>query len=196
VCLCPGFALDRRSRTSPDDPYDTCKRQYTSTVSYGPVPLWKSISNYLNSAVQWKGRIQNCAEFALELVFGADCWCNRHCRKIPVVLEGFGGQVWPTFNRKPSQRSEFRIANKPLSKAMFLLCWPAWVPDQEFRERHLLGVDPGCTPIYSGTYRVDRGVLECSRVHWLTYYYPVRLECVPCWSEPNNIIRCPTFFLT
>ncbi len=26
VCLCPGFALDRRSRTSPDDPYDTYKR--------------------------------------------------------------------------------------------------------------------------------------------------------------------------
>ncbi len=27
VSLCPGFALDRRSRTSPDDPYDTYERQ-------------------------------------------------------------------------------------------------------------------------------------------------------------------------
>ncbi len=27
VCLCPGSAVDRRSRTSPDNPYDTYKRQ-------------------------------------------------------------------------------------------------------------------------------------------------------------------------
>ena len=27
MCWCPGFVLDRRSRTSPDDRYDTYKRQ-------------------------------------------------------------------------------------------------------------------------------------------------------------------------
>ncbi len=26
MCLCPGFALDRRSQTSPDDPDDTYKQ--------------------------------------------------------------------------------------------------------------------------------------------------------------------------
>ena len=37
---------------------------------------------------------------ALELVCGADFWCNRHCRTSPVVLEGFGGQVWPKTGQK------------------------------------------------------------------------------------------------
>ena len=52
----------------------------------------------------------------LELVCGADFWCNRHCRTSPVVLEGFGGQVWPTLGRKP-EKSEYRVANEPLSKS-------------------------------------------------------------------------------
>ena len=52
---------------------------------------------------------------ALELVCGADCWCNRHCMTSPVVLEGCWGQVWPKIGRKPTQKSEFRIANEPLS---------------------------------------------------------------------------------
>ncbi len=34
---------------------------------------------------------------------GADFWCNRYCRTSPVVLEGFGGQVWPKNGRKPTQ---------------------------------------------------------------------------------------------
>ncbi len=74
--------------------------------------------------------------------------------------------------------------------------------DQEFWEGPgILGEtrDTGGRPrVYPDIpwYRVDRGVLECSRVHWLTYYYPVRLECVRCWSEPNNTILCPAFFLT
>ena len=29
----------------------------------------------------------------LELVCGADCWCNRHCATSPVDLEGFWGHV-------------------------------------------------------------------------------------------------------
>ncbi len=33
-----------------------------------------------------------CHEMALELVCGADCWCNRHCKTSPVVLEGFWGE--------------------------------------------------------------------------------------------------------
>ena len=36
-------------------------------------------------------RIPNCHEMALELICGADFWCNRHCRTSPVVLEGFWG---------------------------------------------------------------------------------------------------------
>jgi hypothetical protein len=50
---------------------------------------------------------------ALELVCGADFWCNRHCRTSPVVLEGFWGQVWPKIGRK-HEKSEYRIANEPL----------------------------------------------------------------------------------
>ena len=53
---------------------------------------------------------------ALELVCGADFWCKRHCRTSPVVLEGFWGQVWPKIRRK-QEKSEYRIANEPLSKA-------------------------------------------------------------------------------
>ena len=34
-------------------------------------------------------------ETALELVSGADFWCNRHCKTSPVDLEGCWGQVWP-----------------------------------------------------------------------------------------------------
>ncbi len=36
MCLCSGFALDRRSRASPNDPYDTYKRQ-SGTSSSGRV---------------------------------------------------------------------------------------------------------------------------------------------------------------
>ena len=38
---------------------------------------------------------------ALELVCGADFWCNRHCKTSPVVLEGFWGQAWPKICQKP-----------------------------------------------------------------------------------------------
>jgi hypothetical protein len=47
---------------------------------------------------------------------GGDFWCNRHCRTSPVVQEGFWGQVWPKICRKP-EKSEYRVANEPLSKA-------------------------------------------------------------------------------
>ena len=63
-------------------------------------------------------RIPNCHEMVLELVWGADFWFNRHCRTSPVVLEGFWGQAWPKIVRKP-EKSEFRIANEPLSEAHF-----------------------------------------------------------------------------
>ena len=36
-------------------------------------------------------RIPNCHEIVLELVCGADFWCNRNCRTSRVVLEGFWG---------------------------------------------------------------------------------------------------------
>ncbi len=45
-------------------------------------------------------RITNCHDMALELVCGADFWCNWHCRTSPVVLEGFWGQVWPKIGQK------------------------------------------------------------------------------------------------
>ena len=46
---------------------------------------------------------------ALELVCGADFWCNRHCRTSPVVLEGSWGQVWPKIGRKPTQQIPARL---------------------------------------------------------------------------------------
>ena len=49
-------------------------------------------------------------EMALELVCGADFWCNRHCKTSPVVLEGFWGQVWPKIGRKPTRK--LRIENQ------------------------------------------------------------------------------------
>ncbi len=48
-------------------------------------------------------RIPNYNEMVLELVCGADFWCNRHCRTSPVVLEGFGGQVWPKICQQPAK---------------------------------------------------------------------------------------------
>jgi hypothetical protein len=48
-------------------------------------------------------------ELALELVCGADFWCNRHCKKSPLVLEGFWGQVWPKFGRKPAHKTPARL---------------------------------------------------------------------------------------
>ena len=64
-------------------------------------------------------RIPNCHEMSLELVCGADFWCNRHCRTSPVVLKGFWGQVWPKISRKP-EKSEYRIANET---AKFIGCY-------------------------------------------------------------------------
>ena len=46
---------------------------------------------------------------ALELVCGADFWCNRHCRTSPVVLEGLWGQVWPKICRKPARLFPARL---------------------------------------------------------------------------------------
>ena len=67
---------------------------------------------------------------ALELVCGADFWCNRHCRTTPVVLEGFWGQVWPKISRKP-EKSEFRIANEPLRPRLSAFTWaPLGCPNQ------------------------------------------------------------------
>ncbi len=57
-----------------------------------------------------------CHEMALELVCGADFCCNRHCKTSPVVLEGFGGQVWPKIGRKPTQQIPARQCAR--SKAM------------------------------------------------------------------------------
>ncbi len=50
-------------------------------------------------------------EMALELICGADFWCNRHCRTSPVVLAGFWGQVWPKIDRK--QRTTKILAHFP-----------------------------------------------------------------------------------
>ncbi len=46
---------------------------------------------------------------ALELVCGAELWCNRHCKTSPVVLEGFCGQVWPKICRKPTRKFPARL---------------------------------------------------------------------------------------
>ena len=70
-----------------------------------PIPCWVPEGSL--AGICW------CHEMVLELVCGADLWCNQHCRTTPVVLEGFWGQVWPKIGRKP-EKSEFRIANEPL----------------------------------------------------------------------------------
>ncbi len=54
----------------------------------------------------------------LELVWGADFWCNRQCRTTPVVLDGFLGEVWPKIVRK-LEKSEHRNANEPLSRGYY-----------------------------------------------------------------------------
>ena len=70
-------------------------------------------------------RIQNCNEMALELVCGADFWCNRHCRTRPVFLEGFWGQVWPKINQKPKTYSNSNSMGRVPSPCLEL---PAPVP--------------------------------------------------------------------
>jgi hypothetical protein len=60
-------------------------------------------------AALFRGGVENRA-LALELVCGADSWCNRHCKTSPVVLEGLGGQVWPNIGRKPTRK--LRIENQ------------------------------------------------------------------------------------
>ncbi len=82
----------------------------------------------LNSiAALCRGGIEN-PELALELVCGADCWCNRHCKTSPVDLEGFWGQVCPKIGRKPTRK--LRIENQQ-SAAVIVLP----VPGQGFRPR-------------------------------------------------------------
>ena len=62
-------------------------------------------------------------EMALELVCGADFWCNRHCRTSPVVLEGFWGQVWPKIGRKPTRK--LRIENQQSAAVVRQKCFRA-----------------------------------------------------------------------
>ena len=54
---------------------------------------------------------------ALELVCGADFWCNRHCRTSPVVLEEFWGQVWPKIGRKPRSGTDISPRFRVLERA-------------------------------------------------------------------------------
>ena len=44
-----------------------------------------------------------CHEVAFELVCGADFWCSRHCKTSPVVLDCFGGKVWPKLSLTPTR---------------------------------------------------------------------------------------------
>ena len=38
-------------------------------------------------------------------IWNGDFWCNRHCKRSHVVLDGFGGQVWPKIGREPPPSS-------------------------------------------------------------------------------------------
>ena len=40
---------------------------------------------------------------AFELVCGADFWCSLHCKTSPVVLDCFGGKVWPKLSLTPTR---------------------------------------------------------------------------------------------
>ncbi len=75
------------------------------------IVLSTTLSDSLEGVIS---EILNCHEIVLELVCGADFWCNLHGRTSPVVLERFGGQVWPKIDRK-TEKTEYRIANEPLS---------------------------------------------------------------------------------
>ena len=57
----------------------------------------------------------------LELVCGADFWCNRHCATSPVDLEGFWGQVWPGNDHK------LQTIGKP--HKFWTIFWPLLWPD-------------------------------------------------------------------
>jgi hypothetical protein len=50
-----------------------------------------------------------CHDMAVELLCRADFVCNRHCKTSPVVLEGFWGQAWPKFGRKPTRKFPARL---------------------------------------------------------------------------------------
>ncbi len=62
-----------------------------------------------------RGGIEN-QELALELVCGADFWCNRHCKASPVVLEGFWGQVWPKIVPKPTRKLRIEKKTDPKNR--------------------------------------------------------------------------------
>ncbi len=53
-------------------------------------------------------RIPNCHEMVAELVWGLILGAIGTAGRAPVVLEGFGGQVWPKIGRKPEKN---RIPN-------------------------------------------------------------------------------------
>ena len=71
-------------------------------IGFGAIDVTKPYKSIGFRAIDF--RIPSCNEMALELVCGADFWCNRHCRRSPVVLEGFWGQVWPKIARKPEKK--------------------------------------------------------------------------------------------
>ncbi len=53
-------------------------------------------------------RIPNCHEIALELVCGADCWCNRHCRTTPRRSRGVLG---PSLAENQPKTRNIKIPN-------------------------------------------------------------------------------------
>ena len=61
------------------------------------------------------------------------CQCHR-ASSAGCVREGFWGQVWPKFGRKPAHKSEFIIANEPLSKTYSTtVLKPVWALGVELR---------------------------------------------------------------
>ena len=71
-----------------------------------------------------RGGIEN-RELALELVCGADFWCNRHCKTSPVEREEFWGQVFQKIYQKPNPQISVQTAGRPLltTTALALDSW-------------------------------------------------------------------------
>ena len=83
MCLCPGSALGRRSRTSPDDPYDEHKRQYgTSSHLAGGLlpssvagPYWRLYGRGADTETPQVGA--GSLGFCLRSHFGSSSWPFR-----------------------------------------------------------------------------------------------------------------------
>ena len=92
----------------------------------------KAKQHRLYLAVHWGGefRIPNCHEMVLELVCGADFWCNRLCRTSPVVLEGLWG---PSLAENRPKTGKNQNSELPVNRYEF----PRSTPKTKISQQHV-----------------------------------------------------------